>query len=427
MERKKKKYRNNYRLLSRYMAREFFLAFLVAFAFFFIIFFVNSILLLVQKILLKNITMKTMFTMVMLSMPQFLIYTFPFATLSGASMVLGDLNSNNELLALRSSGIPLGKVFRPILIFSLVLSLCTYVVSDVLLPWSNIQYKEKLTLLMRDMPTFELESNGVNTVSNIMVANGEVDGNQISNLSMMNTDRTDHNMSIASTSGELRLVDISNFVYELSINDPSILISDSSDIDTFVSADGEKATFYLDFSSQVPTLTSTSPVNLSSRELLNSIEGRRPTEEADKLSHMLSIEDEKLRIASNIKGALKDEGYSMDELRDSSEYIDIFRNEPLDFYSQYYKAELSKKAALSLACFFLTLVALPLGLLKVRYGKLTGFAISLLVAVAYWYMLFYAQLQIFEISMPPYLLMFAPNLVVGTAGVLLLILMRKAR
>ena len=112
---------------------------------------------------------------------------------------------------------------------------------------------------------------------------------------------------------------------------------------------------------------------------------------------------------------------------DSAEYIDVFRHDPVDFYSQYYKAELSKKAALSLACFFLTLVALPLGLLKVRYGKLTGFAISLLVAVAYWYMLFYAQLQIFEITMPPYLLMFAPNLVVGAVGALLLILMRKAR
>ena len=342
-------------------------------------------------------------------------------------MVLGDLNSNNELLALRSSGIPLGKVFRPILIFSLFLSLCTYIVSDVLLPWSNIQYKEQLTLLMRDMPTFELESNGVNTVSNIMVANGEVEDNLITDLSMMNTDRTDHNMSISSTSGELKLVDMSNFVYELSIKNPSILISDSSDIDTFVSADGDEATFYLDFSAQVPTLTSTSPVNLSSRELLNSIEGRRETEMEDRISHRRSIEDESLRISSNMKKALQGNPYSMDELRDSAEYITIFRNEPIDFYSQYYKAELSKKAALSLACFFLTLVSLPLGLLKVKYGKLTGFAISLLVAVAYWYMLFYAQLQIFEISMPPYLLMFAPNLVVGIAGALLLCIMRKAR
>ena len=92
-------------ILNRFISKEFLINFLVAFTFFFLIFFVNSILLLVQRILLKNIDFKTMLVMVLLSMPQFLIYTFPFATLTGASMVLGDLSSNNELLALKSSGV----------------------------------------------------------------------------------------------------------------------------------------------------------------------------------------------------------------------------------------------------------------------------------------------------------------------------------
>ena len=92
-------------ILYRYITKEFLADFLVSFTFFYCIFFINSILLLVQRIHLKNIDMMTMLEMVALSMPQFLIYTFPFASLAASSMVLGDLGSSNELLAMSSYGI----------------------------------------------------------------------------------------------------------------------------------------------------------------------------------------------------------------------------------------------------------------------------------------------------------------------------------
>ena len=61
--------RKSYSRLSRYISREFMKNFIVSFIFFFCIFFINSILLLVQKILLKNIDLATMIQMVALSMP----------------------------------------------------------------------------------------------------------------------------------------------------------------------------------------------------------------------------------------------------------------------------------------------------------------------------------------------------------------------
>ena len=54
------------RLLSSYVLKEFLKSFIVAFLYFFAIFFVNTILLLVQKILLKNISVPTMVEMVLL-------------------------------------------------------------------------------------------------------------------------------------------------------------------------------------------------------------------------------------------------------------------------------------------------------------------------------------------------------------------------
>lgn len=391
------------------------------------IFFVNSVLLLVQKIALKNINLSTLLSMVILSMPQFLIYTFPFATLSGASMVLGDMSSSNELLALRSSGISLKRVFYPILGLSLIFSVGNFIISDYLLPVSNIIYKQKLTVLMQDLPTFEIENNSINTVSNYLLSNGNVEGSVIEDITLANTDRSRSNMSIRSNRGSLQMVDLQNFVYEMRMDDPSILLTDSTDPEMIIEAEGAEAVFYLDFSSQVPTLTSTSPVNLSSKELLASIEERNLKQENDLRNFYRDKENAFLILSSTVKDALENSAHDRTLYQKAVEELEYLEEPPMDFYAQYYKAELTKKIALSLACFFLTLVALPLGLLRLKYGKLTGFAISLLIAVAYWYMLFFAQLEIFDISSPPYLLIFGPNLVVGAMGILLLMIMRKAR
>ena len=414
-------------ILNRFISKEFLINFLVAFTFFFLIFFVNSILLLVQRILLKNIDFKTMLVMVLLSMPQFLIYTFPFATLTGASMVLGDLSSNNELLALKSSGVSERKVFLPIIIWSIIFSLITFFVSDYLLPWTNIIYRERLTLLMREMPTFEIEANGTNTVGNIVIANKEVENALIHEIVMTNNDRTSENKTVVSRLGKVEMMDSARFIYRFTLEDPEILITDSSDINTNLLANAENATFYLDFSDQVPSLTNTDPVNLSSSVLRENIKSRQVREDEDRRAFYHQREELGLSYSSLLKERMVDSTEAMEESIGINQELMRLDEPPIDFYAQYYKAELTKKYSLSLACFFLTLVALPLGTLKLKYGKLTGFAISLIIAVAYWYMMFFAQLEIFNIKSPPYLLIFLPDIAVALIAVFFKLTIRGGR
>ena len=414
-------------ILNRFISKEFLINFLVAFTFFFLIFFVNSILLLVQRILLKNIDFKTMLVMVLLSMPQFLIYTFPFATLTGASMVLGDLSSNNELLALKSSGVSEKKVFLPIIIWSIIFSLVTFFVSDYLLPWTNIIYRERLTLLMREMPTFEIEANGTNTVGNIVIANKEVEDALIHEIVMTNNDRTSENKTVVSMLGKVEMMDSARFIYRFTLEDPEILITDSSDINTNLLANAENATFYLDFSDQVPSLTNTDPVNLSSSVLRENIKSRQVWEDEDRRAFYHQREELGLSYSSLLKERMVDGTEVMEESIGINQGLMRLDEPPIDFYAQYYKAELTKKYSLSLACFFLTLVALPLGTLKLKYGKLTGFAVSLIIAVAYWYMMFFAQLEIFNIKSPPYLLIFLPDIAVALIAVFFKLTIRGGR
>lgn len=418
-------------LLSRYVTKEFLKNFIVSFLFFFVIFFVNSILLLVQKILLKNISVGEMVEMVLLYMPQFLVYTFPFATLTASSMVLGDLSSSNELLALRSLGIARIRIYMPLVILSLIMSLCTFLISDVLQPYTSVIYRDKLAVLMAEMPTMEIESNGTNSVGNIILSNGNAEGNTIEDIVLITKEDSDYEKTVISRRGELQIIDPANFVYSLTLTEPELLIADVSDAGNYAFAESESASLYLDFSSQIPSLTSTSAVNLSSSELLETINERNERQTNDRKEYYESMEERYETISSILKSAYeKGEGLSGSDEKDiesSLTSIKYLGTLPVNFYGQYYKSELGKKFALSLACFVLTLLTLPLSTVRVKHGKLTGFAIAILIAVAYWYMLFAVQLLIFDITFDPYILILLPDIVIAAAAVILIYRNRKGR
>ena len=422
--------RSTSRLLSSYVLKEFLKSFFVAFLFFFAIFFVNTILLLVQKILLKNISVSTMVEMVLLYMPQFLVYTFPFATLTSSSMVLGDMASSNELLAMKSLGISSYRVYAPLVIASVVLSVMTFITADVLQPYTSVIYRDKLAVLMAEMPTMEIESNTINSVGNIMLSNGKAEGSVIEDLLLISKDEEKYNKSVYSSKGEMTIVDPVSFVYSLDLDKPSILLTSRDEINTYAYAMAEKGRIYLDFSSQVPSLTSSSPVNLSSKDLLSTIKERDNIQNNDRSYYYKEKENTYFKLSSLIEELGKksvDDEYivsTIDQINKEDGYLGDL---PVNFYGQYYKSELTKKIALSIACTVLTLITLPLSNVRVRHGKLTAFAVAIVVAVSYWYMLFGAQLMIFNITSSPYLLILAPDIFITIIAFILLFIYRKAR
>ena len=422
--------RSTSRLLSSYVLKEFLKSFFVAFLFFFAIFFVNTILLLVQKILLKNISVSTMVEMVLLYMPQFLVYTFPFATLTSSSIVLGDIASSNELLAMKSLGISSYRVYAPLVIASVVLSVMTFITADVLQPYTSVIYRDKLAVLMAEMPTMEIESNTINSVGNIMLSNGKAEGSVIEDLLLISKDEEKYNKSVYSSKGEMTIVDPVSFVYSLDLDKPSILLTSRDEINTYAYAMAEKGRIYLDFSSQVPSLTSSSPVNLSSKDLLSTIKERDNIQNNDRSYYYKEKENTYFKLSSLIEELGKksvDDEYivsTIDQINKEDGYLGDL---PVNFYGQYYKSELTKKIALSIACTVLTLITLPLSNVRVRHGKLTGFAVAIVVAVSYWYMLFGAQLMIFNITSSPYLLILAPDIFITIIAFILLFIYRKAR
>lgn len=418
--------RERYTILNYHVLREFLLNFIVSFIFFFFIFFVNQILLLVKKVMLKNVDIFMMLQLVMCAIPQFLQYVIPFATLSASSMVLGDLGANNELLALRSLGIPMKKVYKVLIILSLVLTLLTFYISDYLMPQSQKVYKSLLNNIMRELPTFELKENGTNTVGDIVLVNKEVEGNKINDILLFNNSANPE-QTISASSGTLELIDLDRYIYKLDLNDTKLLLSEK-DISSWSLATSENTTLFLNFSDQIPALTQDSPSNLSNKDLAVLINESKE----DLIESRERFHNNRSEILTNIASNLSDvdsyENYLQVKRNIESKVteLDIYGDkEPIGFYYQYYTAEWHKKYVLSFACFCLTVVTFPLSFIKIKYGRLFGFGLSLLVAVLYWYILFFSQLKIFDVTFSSSYLMWICDGVMLLLGGVLLLLKRK--
>ena len=411
----------HYSLVHRFVGREYLLSLAVAFAFFFFIFFINQILLIVQKIMVKNVSVKSVLTLVSLSIPQFLLYTFPFSSLTAAAMVLGEASTSNELLAIRSSGISLRQVFYPICIFALTLSLITFLVADLLLPYSARQYKNLYTKMMHELPTLELNSFGANTIGNTVMVNGAVEGSLVDDLVLFDTDKSGEKRVISSTHAKVGLVDLHDFVYFLDLVEPQVFITKKQSTDWNL-AKADTATVYLDFSSQIPALTDSHPSQLSVSELRVKIQHEKKDFTSDQLNRDTVLRGLRSTVCEQSESAGLEAGSFNQDLGKLEE---LEKEQSVNFYFQYYRAELQKKMALSMACLMLVFLTFPLAYLRLKHGRLIGFGIAMLSAVAYWYMLFFAQLNIFKTAYNPLFLIWFPNIFLFLLGIILTMKAKK--
>ncbi len=411
--------------LRKYIFREFSLSLLVAFLFFFFIFAVNQLLLFAQKIILKNVEILSVVKLVALAIPQILLYTLPFSTLSAASMVIGDKSAGNEILALRAAGISLRRIFEVIGALALIMTCLTFFVADVMLPYSHLKFKTLYSELLQDLPTLEIESYAVNTIGDTVLVTGNVEDGIIDTLVLFDTSKGDDQQIITAREGKVTLVNLETFLYRLDVKDPMILNSKSSAMEEYTLAEAESMTFYLDFSSQVTQLTDVKPSQLSSRDLMDLIQSRKQDLMKSKeiknftLLNMLGKRGDLLRQLSSDKTLLK-EIATLD-----FEILALQKEKEINFYLQYYRSELHKKLALSASCFVLVFITFPLSFMRLKHGRLFGFGLSLFVAACYWFMLFFAQKQVITTAIHPALLVWAPNLFFAVLAFFLLFRRRR--
>lgn len=418
--------RGGYGKLYGYVGKEYFLSFLVAFVFFFFIFFVNQILVLAQKILLKNVMLSDVLMLVVLSIPQFLMYTMPFSSLASASMVIGNLSSQNEVLALRSCGIHTGRIFVPIVGISLLLSISTLFIADRMIPYTTERYRDLYAQVLERVPTLELESYSSTTFGNMVISNGLVDKNEVHDMLIFDDSDPNNSRVVFADKGAFSVVDIDRFIYRIDMENPQILATDSTSLESYSLAKASSMTMYINLSSQTGANVNITPSQMSIRQLMTLTNERR--EENDSLKAQ-KAEDVR-RLTSSVAEELfsLEDGKTIDAgslYRRVNDVVERQDRRSFSFYFQYYRTELQKKIALSSACTFLVFIAFPISFFRVKNGRLLGFGLSMLIACMYWFLLYYMHTRAIMTSLHPAIFIWFPDALVFFIGVVLLLKLRK--
>jgi len=413
-------------LLYCYVGREYILSFVLAFLFFFFIFFVNQILVLAQRILLKNVRLTDVLLLVIFSIPQFLMYTMPFSSLASACMVIGNLSSQNETLAIRSSGIHIRHLFIPIIAISLVLSASTLLIADRMIPYTTDLYKELYSKILQSVPTLELESYSSARFGKRVISNGAVEGNIINDVLVFDDTDSRDSRVISATRGEITLLDIDRYLYRLDLENPQIMITDSASLDSYTLAKADSMSLYLDLSSTASGFVTITPSQMSISQLREAADNRLSEQNSLVEQWRSNLSRDAESLGRELYLIEKDQSGDNKKAFGYAKSVDALKDETsFSFYYQYYRSELQKKIALSLACTFLVFIAFPISFFRVKSGRLIGFGLSMLVAVAYWFFIYYMHVRAISSPINPAWYLWAPNALVFVVGMVLILKVRK--
>ena len=109
----------------------------------------------------------------------------PLSMLLSSLMTFGNLAENYELVAMKSAGLSLHKIMRPLTITSIVISLMAFVFSNNVLPWANLKMQSMLFDITHSKPALRIKegifSNGMSGYS-IRVSKKTPDGNGLKDV-----------------------------------------------------------------------------------------------------------------------------------------------------------------------------------------------------------------------------------------------------
>lgn len=92
---------------------------------------------LVRKVVERGLPIRPALQVLVLQLPGLMVYAFPMAILLGTLLTYSKLSSCNELIALRSIGVPTNRYVLPAVVLGLFFSVVSFMVSDLVVPSSN--------------------------------------------------------------------------------------------------------------------------------------------------------------------------------------------------------------------------------------------------------------------------------------------------
>jgi lipopolysaccharide export system permease protein len=114
---------------------------------------------LVRQVAESGLPITTAIEVMVLKMPQFIVYSFPMSILLSGMMTYGRFSADSEMIAFRSCGISIYRLVLPALIMSIVVTGITMFFNEIVVPAASQRATVTLAkALKQDKPTFKKDN-----------------------------------------------------------------------------------------------------------------------------------------------------------------------------------------------------------------------------------------------------------------------------
>lgn len=300
----------------------------------------------------------------------FLGYIIPMSLLLTILLALGRLSADNEITAMKSSGISLYQIVFPIGVFACGAFLLTTILTLYAYPWGFRSLRDFAFKVAKTQSEAAIQERVFNDDFEGMVIyidKTPVTGEPLQGVFI--SDKRDPGMSTTIVAKEAYIT-----------SDPESMAVNLRLIDGNFHRAGKEANSY-----QMGRFT-TYDINLDLTASFSELKKKKK-----KFREM---------TFSELKHAIDTQG------QDAPDFNEI-------------KVEYYKKFTIPFACFVFALLGIPLGIRKVRGGKSYGFIMSLLVILIYYLLLITAESVGKSGAIPPLFSMWLPNITLGALGIYL--------
>jgi lipopolysaccharide export system permease protein len=132
------------KILYRYIGREIIVPFLLGFAVFTFVLLMGRFIKLAEMVIAKGVPLSDVLLLVMYMLPSFSVVTIPMSFLLAVLLAFGRLSADNELTAMKASGLGLNNLLPPVIAFAVIAYLATSVITVYALPKGNTEFKTLL-------------------------------------------------------------------------------------------------------------------------------------------------------------------------------------------------------------------------------------------------------------------------------------------
>lgn len=357
------------KILRNYFLKEFIGPLFLALAILTFVMLMGNLVKIVDLVIRKGVDILSVSKLFLFLMPYLLTYTLPIAALIAVFLALGRLSSDNEIIAIKASGINLFTLILPLLILGLILSLVLVIFNDRVIPYAHYATRKTLVEVGIKNPTACLEPGVfINSFQKYILFIYRIDGNKLTNLRIYEPQgQGKPTRTIVARKGEFIAIPEKNMI-KLKLIDGTSDEPDPENPNNF---------YKLNFKTYFMSLN------------LADVKDEGQLEKKPKDMTIQELEDE--------IGQLKKDGI------DPTPLI----------------TEINKKISLAFSCFVFILLGCPLAIITRRREKSINFGIAFFIVGIYYLLLMGSEALSLGGYLDPKIAMWLPNIILGGIGVIL--------